>query len=87
MLARSAGRSHITMRLEQPLPADTVPDVPVVISSDRLCLHAASVHPTATLVSLVRWLDGLRLTVADIQMKRPSLEDVYIELTGKRLRE
>jgi ABC-2 type transport system ATP-binding protein len=87
MLARSAGRSHITMRLEQPIPVDAVPDVPTVISSDRLCVHAASVDPTATLVSLVRWIDGLRLTVADIRMKRPTLEDVYIELTGNRLRE
>jgi ABC-2 type transport system ATP-binding protein len=87
MLARSAGRSHITIRLEQPLPDDAVTDVPVIVSSDRLCLHAASAQPTRTLVLLVRWIDTLRLTVADIQMKRPTLEDVYIELTGKRLRE
>jgi ABC-2 type transport system ATP-binding protein len=87
MLAHSAGRSHITIRLEQPLPLDASIDVPLVISSDRLCLHAASSEPTQTLVLLVRWIDSLGIAADDIQMKRPTLEDVYIELTGKRLRE
>lgn len=87
MLARSAGRSHITIRLEQPLPPHAQCEVPLVISSDRLCLHAASSGATQTLVLLVRWIDSFGITVADIQLKRPTLEDVYIELTGKRLRE
>jgi ABC-2 type transport system ATP-binding protein len=41
----------------------------------------------AVIVELVKWIeqDGLRLV--DIHMKRPTLEDVFIELTGKRLRE
>jgi ABC-2 type transport system ATP-binding protein len=64
-----------------------VPDVAVVVSSDRHCLHVVSSQPTRTLVSLLGWIDRMRRAVADIQMKRPTLEDVYIELTGKRLRE
>jgi ABC-2 type transport system ATP-binding protein len=84
---RTAGRSHIEICLEQPLPENASPPVPVVVSPDRLSLTATSAGATRTLVELIRWIDMLGLTAADIQMRRPSLEDVYIEITGKRLRE
>jgi ABC-2 type transport system ATP-binding protein len=35
----------------------------------------------------VKWIDQQNLKLLDIHMKRPTLEDVFIELTGKRLRE
>jgi ABC-2 type transport system ATP-binding protein len=38
-------------------------------------------------VELVKWIDQLGIELADIHLKRPTLEDVFIELTGKRLRE
>ena len=85
--ARTAGRSHIEICLEQPLPYAADPPVPVVVSPDRLSLTATPTGATRTLVELVRWIDTLGLTAADIQMRRPTLEDVYIEITGKRLRE
>jgi len=40
----------------------------------------------AHLVELVRWIDQLGVELADVQLRRPSLEDVFIELTGKSLR-
>jgi ABC-2 type transport system ATP-binding protein len=43
--------------------------------------------PAATIVELVKWIESQKLTLTDIQMKRPTLEDVFIELTGKKLRE
>ncbi|HEX4770977.1 MAG TPA: ABC transporter ATP-binding protein [Bryobacteraceae bacterium] len=43
--------------------------------------------PAATIVELVKWIDQEKLTLLDIQLKRPTLEDVFIELTGKKLRE
>jgi len=43
--------------------------------------------PARTLVELVRWVDQLGIDVEDVLLKRPSLEDVFIELTGKSLRE
>ncbi len=43
--------------------------------------------PARTLVELVRWIDQLGVELADVQLRRPSLEDVFIELTGKSLRE
>jgi ABC-2 type transport system ATP-binding protein len=47
----------------------------------------ATKKPARTLVELVRWIDSLGVELDDVQLKRPSLEDVFIELTGKSLRE
>jgi ABC-2 type transport system ATP-binding protein len=43
--------------------------------------------PAAVIVELVKWIDQHGLRLVDIHLKRPTLEDVFIELTGKRLRE
>jgi ABC-2 type transport system ATP-binding protein len=56
-------------------------------SDDRKSLSVDSEHPARTIVELVKWIDQLGIGLADIHLKRPTLEDVFIELTGKRLRE
>jgi ABC-2 type transport system ATP-binding protein len=38
-------------------------------------------------VQLVRELDAAGLTVAGIESRRPSLDDVFLGLTGRSLRE
>jgi ABC-2 type transport system ATP-binding protein len=43
--------------------------------------------PAASIVELVKWIDQHGLRLVDIHLKRPTLEDVFIELTGKKLRE
>ena len=47
----------------------------------------ASATPAALIVELVKFVEAHNLTLEDIVMKRPTLEDVFIELTGKNLRE
>jgi ABC-2 type transport system ATP-binding protein len=84
---RAAGMSHIDIRLAQPLPADVKPPVAAAVSADRFSLTATAPQATRVLVQLVRWIDDAGLVAEDIQMRRPTLEDVYIEITGKRLRE
>jgi ABC-2 type transport system ATP-binding protein len=52
--------------------------------------HSLTVHsrrPAATLVDLVKWIDQQGLELTDVRLKQPSLEDVFIELTGKSLRQ
>jgi ABC-2 type transport system ATP-binding protein len=52
--------------------------------------HTLTVHsrrPAATLVDLVKWIDQQGLELTDVRLKQPSLEDVFIELTGKSLRQ
>jgi ABC-2 type transport system ATP-binding protein len=52
--------------------------------------HTLTVHsrrPAATLVDLVKWIDQQGLELTDVRLKQPSLEDVFIEMTGKSLRQ
>jgi ABC-2 type transport system ATP-binding protein len=51
----------------------------------RLSVHSR--RPAATLVDLVKWIDQQGLELTDVSLRKPSLEDVFIELTGKSLRE
>ncbi len=90
--ARTLGHARIEVRCEQPLPpAAEMPrwpdaDAPEV-SADRRTVKVSTPKPARTLVELVRWIDQHGVDLADVQLKRPSLEDVFIELTGKTLRE
>ncbi|MEO8127880.1 MAG: ABC transporter ATP-binding protein [Bryobacteraceae bacterium] len=89
--AQTLGHSIIDMRLSAPLPDIAIPAVldgeTLVLSDDRRSLNVASSRPTRTLVDLVKWIDQLGIELVDIHLKRPTLEDVFIELTGKSLRE
>jgi len=49
-------------------------------------LHTA--HPGHTIIDLVTWLQGeAGNELVDLQIRKPSLEDVFIELTGRSLRD
>jgi ABC-2 type transport system ATP-binding protein len=50
-------------------------------------LTVSSRRPAATLVDLVKWIDQQGMELTDVHLKQPTLEDVFIELTGKSLRE
>jgi len=89
--ARAMGHSLIEIRCEQPLPdGDTFPlrDAEKIVFSEgrrRLSVHTG--HPARTVVDLVKWIEENGAELSDIHLKRPTLEDAFIELTGKSLRE
>jgi ABC-2 type transport system ATP-binding protein len=60
---------------------------PVQIASDHKEVSVASAKPARAVVELVKWIDAQGVELADIHIKRPTLEDVFIKLTGKSLRE
>jgi hypothetical protein len=35
----------------------------------------------------MKWLDHAGFQLDDVHLKRPTLEDVFVELTGKQLRD
>jgi ABC-2 type transport system ATP-binding protein len=89
--ARTLGHSVIEIRCDQPLPdggrvswrdAETP-----IFSGDRRKLSVQTTHPARTLIDLVKWIEENGVDLSDIQLKRPTLEDAFIELTGKSLRE
>jgi ABC-2 type transport system ATP-binding protein len=89
--ARTLGHSRIEVLCEQPLAGrDMPPSIDagkIHLSEDGRMLTVSSSHPARTLVELVKWIDQQGLELADIHLKRPTLEDVFIQLTGKSLRE
>jgi len=88
---KSATQSSIEISLGAPLPAGEMPVWPdtirAILSDDRRQLSVSSSRPPKTLVELVKWIDAQGLELADVHLNRPTIEDVFIELTGKKLRD
>jgi ABC-2 type transport system ATP-binding protein len=88
---RVLGQSKIEVDTVNPIPAEGLPQFPfaekMVISDDRKSVIIHSPSPAKTLVEVVKWVDQSGLGLEDIHLKRPTLEDVFIELTGKKLRD
>ena len=89
--SKTAGHSRVEVRCERPLPPGDLPQWPDVekydISDDRRLIVLTTRRSARTLVDLIRWIDQQGIEPSDVQLRRPSLEDVFIELTGKSLRE
>ena len=88
---RSAGKSTIEITCEQPVDAVPMPLWPEAISTklsvDKKHMTVTSARAARTLVEIVKWVDANGFELIDVQLSRPSLEDVFIEFTGKRLRD
>ena len=89
--SRALGHSVIEIRCEQALPDGgglewRDAEAPV-FSDDRRKLSVQTTRPARTLVDLVKWIEVNGIDLSDIHLKRPTLEDAFIELTGKSLRE
>jgi ABC-2 type transport system ATP-binding protein len=88
---RALAHAVIEVELAKPLEEGSLPqwDETEKASLDdrRIRLSVTSRKPARTVVELVKWLDAKGLELADIRIQRPSLEDAFIELTGKSLRE
>jgi ABC-2 type transport system ATP-binding protein len=87
---QTLGQSRIEVVTVQRMP-EQVPQFreaeKQVMSDDGKRLVAYSARPARTITELVLWIDQSGLELEDIHLKRPTLEDVFIELTGKRLRD
>jgi ABC-2 type transport system ATP-binding protein len=85
---RVLGDSIVELTVAGDLPAD-LPSFAcqskAFVNGRTLTVHSAK--PAKTLVDAVKWVDSLGLDVEDVHLKRPTLEDVFIELTGKKLRD
>ena len=88
---RVLGHTAVEVTTDAPVPLDTLPerlrDEKRQLGNENRTLTMQSESPAALIVELVKWIDASGLHLIDIHMKRPTLEDVFIELTGKNLRE
>jgi ABC-2 type transport system ATP-binding protein len=86
---RTLGHSIIDLTTDRPMPLEQVPlgDHEYTAGANKTQLTVKSANPARTIADLLKWIDSEGLQLTDIHLKRPTLEDVFIELTGKRLRE
>ena len=85
----SAGTTRLEIRLARPVANGSLAHLEGVASFrefDGACvLH--STRPPQTIVALVKQLEAENNELQSLEMFSPSLEDVFIELTGRRLRD
>ena len=90
-MATTLGASTVEVKIEQPLPLGDLPKEigadRIEISEDRKQISVTAQKPARAMVELVKDIDQLGLELADIHLKRGTLEDVFLQLTGKKLRE
>jgi ABC-2 type transport system ATP-binding protein len=88
---RTLGHSLIEIATDRPMPLDRAAlgfDAnKCIVSDDGTRISVQSENPARAIAGLVKWIDQQGLNLVDIHLKRPTLEDVFIELTGKKLRE
>jgi len=89
LIARSSGQSRIELRTAEPVELAAlrlIPFVESVTESGGAYALRSSDAPRA-LIELVKWMETGRHELVDLHITRPTLEDTFIELTGKRIRE
>jgi len=89
--ARVLGHTLVEISANDAIPLDLLPEglrkEKYAVSDNGRTFSLKTDEPALAIVELVKWLDGRGLKLVDIHLKRPTLEDVFIELTGKKLRD
>jgi ABC-2 type transport system ATP-binding protein len=85
----SAGTTRIEVRLARPVQNGTLAQLDGVADCREFdgayVLHSS--RPPQTIVALVKQLESESNELQSLEMFSPSLEDLFIELTGRRLRD
>jgi len=88
---KSREQSRIDIVTGQSLNGNLLPQWPDALGSkladDGRSLTVYSARPARTLFEIMKWLDQQGLQLEDVHLKKPTLEDVFVELTGKKLRD
>jgi ABC-2 type transport system ATP-binding protein len=88
--ATLAGREHAPAEIRFSLPPGTtteelpgpVRNAVADLDGDRVLIHAIS--PVSVLGPLIRWAEARGADLADLDVRRPSLEDIYLALTDAK---
>ena len=88
---KSKSQSRIQIVSAQPLLQSSFPQWPDAVDSkledDGRTITVYSTRPARTLFEIMKWLDQKSIPLEDVHLKKPTLEDVFVELTGKQLRD
>src|SRR2546427_9869692 len=87
--AHSGGTTRIEVRLSKPESNGTLKNLEGITDAREVdgayVLH--STRPPQTIVSIVKHLEAQGNELVSLEIASPSLEDVFIEMTGRRLRD
>jgi len=84
---RILGHAKVEVATVEPMPENWPGPETAAFGADRRTLTLASSRPAKTVSALVRWLETAGCELADLHIHRPTLEDVFLQLTGKTLRD
>jgi ABC-2 type transport system ATP-binding protein len=86
---RSGGNTRIEVKLARPATNGTLQNLEGVVDAREVAgayvLHTQ--RPPQAIVSLVKHLEAEGNELVSLEIATPSLEDVFIEMTGRRLRD
>ena len=82
-------QSEVRFRVEKATSVEKLAALPAVVSADENDgTYVLKVkQPAAAISELVRYLDGTGNRLADIEVSRPTLEDLFLKLTGEQTEE
>lgn len=83
LIARAAAKTRLTFRTRRPLATAVVGALAAVADSQPLAgsWRVTTAEPNRTISSLVQTLEAGGNEMIDLQIQRPSLDDVFLELT------
>ncbi len=89
LIASTRSATRISLTTAAPLDAARLRALPGALSAEVEGNRSliATAHINHTIIEVVRFLEANAAELLDLQIRKPSLEDVFIELTGRRLRD
>ncbi|HZS10109.1 MAG TPA: ABC transporter ATP-binding protein [Blastocatellia bacterium] len=89
LVNRARGQSNIEFTTASPIAPALLRQIPFVDSvAERQGVYVLrTAFAPRVVVELIKWLEAERHELLDLHITRPTLEDVFIELTGRRIRE
>src|SRR5262249_25320712 len=80
---RSRGEAEVTFRWPEPLRAGELPlPATATLHADGQLVTVRTATPTDTVARLARWARRYGGELPELTVRRPTLEDVYLELVG-----
>ncbi len=86
LISRARACARVIVQTAPPLPSTVVDSLPDVVGKvyGECGWILDTPAPSHVLAELVRRADEAGAELVDVELRRPSLEDVFIELTGHR---
>ncbi len=88
LIGRLGAQATIDCRLDEKASKSDIRELTGVTgvrqANERYIIYTSSMQPT--LIALLSYTDSLGIALSDLQVHTPTLEDVFLEMTGRQLR-